>query len=89
MKGRLTGGGREKRTDFPFNFHIVTFGEREQKNVRLGRDFNSLAPFSEIQTLYKVYNFAVIFDGLINKYYHTLSSEFSIVVLHKCPIIGE
>ena len=44
MKGRETGGGREGLT--PFNFHIVTFGEK--KNARLGRDFNSLAPFSYI-----------------------------------------
>ena len=43
MKGRETGGRREKGLT-PFNFNIVTFGEK--KNARLGRDFSSLAPFS-------------------------------------------
>ena len=38
---------KEKRADFPFNFYIVTFGE---KNAHLAREFSSLAAFSKIQT---------------------------------------
>ena len=44
VKGKeRTARKEDKRTDLPFNFYIVDFGE---KNARLARDFNSLAPFS-------------------------------------------
>ena len=42
MKGKLTGRGRKKSSDFPFNFYIIDFREGfwQEKNVRLGREFN-------------------------------------------------
>ena len=48
MKGRYTNRERKRRTDFPFNFYIVDFRDSfwGEKNARLERDFNSLAPFS-------------------------------------------
>ena len=55
MKERLTS--REKRTDFPFNFYIVNFGDSpwQEKNAHSRREFSSLTPFSKIQTWKKWY----------------------------------
>ena len=43
MKGTINVQTNEKRTDFPFNFSIVTFGDSfwREKNARLRRDTNS------------------------------------------------
>ena len=35
----MNGWGKKNKTDFPFNFHIVTV---EENTTRLGREFNSL-----------------------------------------------
>ena len=45
---KINGWRKKRRTDFPFNFYIVDFGDSFwlEKNARLGCDFNSLPPFS-------------------------------------------
>ena len=47
----------KKRTDFPFNFYIVNFGDSpwREKNAHSRREFSSLTPFSKIQTWKKWY----------------------------------
>ena len=43
-KRKINWWRKKKRSDFPFNFYIVIFGD---KTARLERKFNSLTPFSK------------------------------------------